>query len=407
VNRTESRTVIVGGGIAAVEALLALEEFAGGLAGVTLVCPEPDFTYKPLIVEEPFTRSPAEHHELEPLVAERGGRFVRDTATAFDPSGHAVTLGDGGELAYDYLLVCVGAQARGALDNAVTFRVAGDPLEIDGLIDEALEHASRRIAFVAPPGVSWTLPLYELALMTRSRAEESGRDELRISVVTPEPAPLILFGTVPSEAVAEILRARRVDFEGDSFASDGPEGLVLSPGDRALVAGAAVALPAIEGRRLRGLPSDANGFIPIDDHARVAGVEDVWAAGDGTNFPIKQGGLATQQADAAAADIAARLGADVDPEPFHPVLRGQLIVGAESLNLRHDVTGGHGEGAVSSDYLWWPPHKVSGRFLSPFLALSGPHAEPAPPRESMDVEVGMPVDWHEEPMALDPYSPLD
>ena len=88
-----------------------------------------------------------------------------------------------------------------------------------------------------------------------------------------------------------------------------------------------VALPAMDGPAMDGLPKDEGGFIPIDEHARVRGVEDVYAAGDGTNFPIKQGGLGTQQADAAAAHIAHRLGAAIDVEPFHPVLRGKLLTG--------------------------------------------------------------------------------
>ena len=207
--------------------------------------------------------------------------------------------------------------------------------------------------------------------MTRRRAEQLGSDDLRLVVVTPEEA-LVFFGSVPSNAVAELLAVRGVEFEGQSRASEGPEGIILAPGQRRLDAGAAVALPLIEGRHLRGLPSDDGGFIPIDDHA-VVGVDDVYAAGDGTNFPIKQGGLASQQADAAAAHIASRLGTESVAEPFHPVLRGQLIVGAESINLEQDLTGGHGEGTVSPDYLWWPPHKVRARYL-----LSSWPSKPAP-----------------------------
>ena len=165
-----------------------------------------------------------------------------------------------------------------------------------------------------------------------------------------------------------------------------------------------VALPAMDGPAIAGLPSDEGGFIPIDEHARVRGVEDVYAAGDGTNFPIKQGGLGTQQADAAAAHIAHRLGAAIDVEPFHPVLRGKLLTGEESLHLRADVAGGGGEGGASLDCLWWPPHKISGRYLAPFLYHGDVHAEPEPPRRSLDVEVALPREWHEQPMALDPYS---
>ena len=161
----------------------------------------------------------------------------------------------------------------------------------------------------------------------------------------------------------------------------------------------------MEGPAIHGLPADDQGFIPIDDHARVKGVKDVYAAGDGTTFPIKQGGLATQQADAAAEDIAHRLGAAVEPEPFRPVLRGKLLTGDESVNLRTDLAGGGGEGQASPDILWWPPHKISARYLAPFLDRGAVHEEPEPPRRSLDVEVGFPKEWHEEPMALDPYEP--
>ena len=137
-----------------------------------------------------------------------------------------------------------------------------------------------------------------------------------------------------------------------------------------------IALPALEGPGIAGLPSDAEGFIPIDERARVKGVEDVYAAGDGTTFPIKQGGLATQQADAAAEHIAARFGADIDPQPFHPVLRGMLLTGDDSLSLAHSLTGGEGEGSASADYLWWPPHKVSGRYLAPWMAGGVVRREP-------------------------------
>jgi sulfide:quinone oxidoreductase len=135
----------------------------------------------------------------------------------------------------------------------------------------------------------------------------------------------------------------------------------------------------------------------------VRGAEDVYAAGDGTNFPIKQGGLRTQQADAAAEHIAAQFGADIEPQPFHPVLRGMLITGGESMSLEHPLTGGEGEGMASSDYLWWPPHKVSGRYLAPFLAGESVRADPAPPGRTLEVEVSLPKEWHREPMALDPF----
>ena len=158
-----------------------------------------------------------------------------------------------------------------------------------------------------------------------------------------------------------------------------------------------ISLPVITGPEIAGLPCDPQGFVPVDEYGRVEGVADVYAAGDGTDFPVKQGGLATQQADAAAEHIAADLGADLDPQPFKPVLRGQLITGTESLNLRYGLAGGQGEGAASPDYLWWPPQKVAGRYLAAWLGHTNP-TDLEPPDRSLEVEVAWPHDWHGTPL---------
>ena len=398
------RIVIVGGGIAGLEALLALRDLAGDRVRITLVAPEPDFTYKPLAVEEPFTLQPAERRELEPAAREQGAEFVQAAVVAVSPQEHAVELADGSRLEYETLVVCVGARQVPPYRNATTFRLSGEPMDIDELVPPAGNGGSQRVALVVPPGATWPLPIYELALMARRRADESGRDDLEYVVVTPEDAPLALFGSVPSDAVAEVLRARRIEVETGAYVHEDDAGeLIVTPGDRPLDADHVIALPILEGPAIRGLPADDHGFIPIDGHARVQGADDVYAAGDGTTFPIKQGGLATLQADAAAEHIAAAAGAEIEPKPFRPVLRGQLITGGESLQMAHELTGGAGEGEAGLDHLWWPPHKVSGRYLAPWLGEGIPHADFEPPGRPVDVEVALPDEWHREPMALDPY----
>ena len=396
------RVVILGGGVAGLEALIALHDLAGDRAELALVAPDPDFVYKPLIVEEPFDLGPAERHALAPLTQELGARFVQKAAKSVVPTEHTIELEDASKLDYDFLVACTGGRFRPALEGARTFPSDGEPLRINELLRAG--EGSRQIAFVVPPGVTWALPIYELALMTRRRALELGLDEVRITVFTPEEAPLAIFGPTASSAVSGLLSARGVDVEAGVFAhEDEGGGLILTPGERRVDAAEVVALPAMDGPAIAGLPHDEGGFIPIDQHARVPGVEGVYAAGDGTTFPIKQGGLGTQQADAAAAHIAHRLGAAIAVEPFHPVLRGKLLTGEESLHLRADVAGGGGEGGAALDCLWWPPHKISGRYLAPFLYHGDVHAEPEPPRRPLEVEVALPREWHEDPMALDPY----
>jgi sulfide:quinone oxidoreductase len=82
-----------------------------------------------------------------------------------------------------------------------------------------------------------------------------------------------------------------------------------------------------------GLPHDHAGFLPVDAHGRVPAAPGVYAAGDATDFGIKQGGIACQQGDAAAEAIAAEAGADIEPAPFAPVLRGLLLTEHDTLWL--------------------------------------------------------------------------
>ena len=127
----------------------------------------------------------------------------------------------------------------------------------------------------------------------------------------------------------------------------------------------------------------------------MTGVENVYAAGDGTNFPIKQGGIACQQADAVAEVIAKAAGASLEPRSFRPVLRGQLITGRESRFMRTSLSGREGDSAQSSpETLWWPPSKIAGRYLAPYLARdrgggrARGHAAAGPPEPRYEVSPG-------------------
>ena len=154
-----------------------------------------------------------------------------------------------------------------------------------------------------------------------------------------------------------------------------------------------VALPLLDGPRVDGVPSDARGFIPVDDFGRVTGVPDVYAAGDATNQPIKQGGLACQQADAVAAHIVAAAGADIAPEPAHLVLRGRLLTGRRDRFLRREA--GDASGTAASEPLWWPPAKVSSRYLAPYLADRDLVTLPPYDDQSEGIDVCIPVAWNE------------
>jgi sulfide:quinone oxidoreductase len=193
---------------------------------------------------------------------------------------------------------------------------------------------------------------------------------VELSLITPEEEPLGIFGSPASTAIRRLLGDSRVMLHTSSYGvPTRPGWLEISPGDRRLSVDRIVTQPRLVGPRLRGIPAGRDGFIHTDAHGRLAGLDGVFAAGDATAFPIKQGGLAAQQADAVAEAIAASVGADTDPQPFRPILRGLLLTGGPARFLRADISGGAGDDSmISSATLWWPPDKIAGRYLAPYLS---------------------------------------
>jgi sulfide:quinone oxidoreductase len=363
--------VVAGGGVAGLEALLALRDIADGRVGLTLLSPDAEFVYRPMAVAEPFGRGLADRYPLAEIASDLDVELVQTALVEVDPSSRTAVMSAGTRLPYDALLIAVGARSEPAYRRVLTWTPETDAELFGGLLRDVDEGYVKSVAFVVPPGVAWPLPAYELALMTAWQAWGMGHDDVRVTVYTHEDAPLGLFGTRATAAVRDDLEEAGVGVETGVYVTEDPQTpgrLVLHPGERALEAQRVVALPRAVGPALPGLPSDARGFVPTDLHGRVAGVEAVWAAGDATAFPIKQGGLASQQADAAAESIAECAGVDLEPQPFRPVLRGMMLTGRGKEWMRHEPAGGAGEGAAVRHALWWPPTKVAGRYLSPYLA---------------------------------------
>jgi sulfide:quinone oxidoreductase len=190
-----------------------------------------------------------------------------------------------------------------------------------------------------------------------------------VSVVTPEPAPLAALGDNASRAVSGLLEHARVTLHTNARPQvPGPRRVVVGPDGPELEAERIVALPRIAGRPLRNVPAVEGGFVPVDDFAKVPGMaEHVFAAGDATNLPLKHGGLGAQQADVAAAGIAAMAGAAVDPEPLRPVVRVVLHTGAEPLYITARSDGDRFESEVTTDSAWPADAKIAAEELGPFL----------------------------------------
>jgi len=361
--------LIAGGGIAGVEAALALRDLAADWVEVGLRDPRREFVFRPFAVGEPYGAARILRYDLGQLAELCGASFHSDGIVSVDPEQRVAVTRAGDRLPFDYLVVASGVRMLWAVPGAVTFWGVADEGQVGDVLDDLRAGDLRRLVFTMPAGHSWALPLYELALLGATALTKAGIGRTRIAVVTPEDAPLELFGRRASEQMGRLLEERGIEIVAGAHPVRFEAGrLQIAPGEE-IEADAVISLPRLQGRRIAGLPADADGFIDVDGHGRAIGLERVFAAGDVTAFPIKQGGVATQQADAVAEAIAAEVGAGVDPQPFDPILRGVLWTGSEPRYLYGRPTGGHGETSSLSERPQWPTQngKVIGRYLTPFL----------------------------------------
>ena len=368
-----ARVLIAGGGVAGLEAALALRDLAGDRVEIEICAPRRDFIYRPFAVGEPYGSAHVIKYSLEAIAERCGFEFTWSSVAAVDDRRKHVTTFDQERRFYDHLIIAPGAKHLLSVPGSTMFWGLGDEFDGEGVVRALGTRSLRHLVFAMPASHSWSLPLYELALLAQARqsGEAFATSRTRLSIVTPEESPLRVFGRGASDAVAALLAEHDIEVVTGTHPVhfDRRRGaLSVAPG-RSISADGVISLPRMEGRRLNGIPHDEQGFIPTDEYGRIAQVDRTYAAGDITTFPVKQGGIAAQQADAVAEAIAADLGCEVDAKPFDPILRGVLWTGEGPRYLFGQLTGGHGEVSTLTTEPPWPEQsgKIVSRYLTPFL----------------------------------------
>ena len=362
------KVIIGGSGPAAIEAALVLRRLAGALVETTIVTPDEECVHLPMTVLAPFARSGSTRYPLADLVSDAGAILRRGAIASVDPASSEVRTAGGETLAYDALLIAVGGVQQFPYPRALAYGGPGADERMHGLIQDVEDGYVKRVAFVVPAGVSWPLPLYELALMTADRADDMCA-HVELTLVTPETVPLELFGSEIARDVGDLLDAAGIALRSNIRAHVPAANTVeLHPEGKHLHVDRVVTLPRLTGPRIDGLPHDAAGFLPVDLHGRVRDTPGVYAAGDVTDFGIKQGGIACQQADVAAEAIAAAAGAPIEPSAFAPVLRALLVTEYAARWLHHDLSSEDAATSTAAGPPEDPPWtKISGRELSRHL----------------------------------------
>lgn len=357
------KVLIAGAGIAGLEAALALRELAGEGVEVALHDPGEEFVYRPFAIGEPYGTTRSFHYDLRRLSEHCGASLRGSAIAAVEPKRRLAVTRDGERLPYDHLIVATGARMLWAVPGALTYWGITDEGQVADLMADLRSGRLSNVAFTMPAGHSWSVPLYELAMLA------AGNSKARITVVTPEPEPLEIFGRRVTREISALLYERRIEVvTGASPVAFEAGRLRIAPGED-VEADAVLTLPRMEGRRISGIPHGDDGFVSVDEYGRVVGLERVYAAGDVSSHPFKQGAFSTQQADTVAEAIAAAAGSGAEARRFDAIMRAVLWTGEGPRYLcGRKGDGDDGSSGPSARHLELLHNgRLTARYLTPLV----------------------------------------
>ena len=152
-----SRVLIVGGGVAALEAVIALQDMAGDRVDVAMYSPREDFIYRPFAVTEPYGVSHAMRYDLRQLAERCGAGFHLASIGSVDGEARRARTHDGEEVAYDHLIVASGTRLLAGVSGAVTFWGVADDPKVHDVVRDLRERKLKRVVFTMPAGGTWAL----------------------------------------------------------------------------------------------------------------------------------------------------------------------------------------------------------------------------------------------------------
>ena len=302
-----ARVLIAGGGIGALAAGARAARARAAGARADAARPRPRARARARDRGRGDGRPARRRYELAAIADDLGAKLVADVLEAVDADRRMAGTRDSGLLGYDALLVAVGARPGPVPPGALRFAGARDAGALRGALDSLGERP--RVLFTT--GAGRRLDAAALRARAARRRPPSGRVDRRRDAraaarrrVRPRREPR---GRAPARRGGRRAARRATCPRPSRTAGCGSPRAARCPPTSSSRS------PSRPARRSPGCPSDPHGFLPVDRFGRVHGAAGVWAAGDATARPLKQGGLAAQQAEVAARSIAAALGAPVEP----------------------------------------------------------------------------------------------
>ncbi len=324
-----NKILILGGGFAAVA---AAEELARSSLSseITIVSSSRAFVFYPALVPYVFGDFDIGRDDLTfdlgSKLAEKGIRFIQGEVISLDPQRKTVTVtGDDleGLVHFDYLIITLGRRLAtekipGFFENAKHLLGIS---AAERFRDSIEKFTSGDIVVGLCPNGYLPVPVCEsaLALSHRFRDQIAG-DEVSVTAVFPETIDDAFLGSTlfrdlrtafDTSGVRVVERFPITSIESKSLTSDSGEELAYD---------LAMLVPPFRGQASLvhlGAGYDPQGFVKVDEYLKVAGHENIFAAGDILSLSGPRFGyMAIRQGKVAAANVLAAISSDHSPTQY-------------------------------------------------------------------------------------------
>ncbi|GGL93502.1 NAD(P)/FAD-dependent oxidoreductase [Nakamurella endophytica] len=309
--RRRPHVVVVGGGFAG---LMCIKALSKADVDVTLVDRHTYNAFQPLLYQVATAGlNPGDitYFLRAARMKQRNVSFRQGELEELDTDEQILRFRDGGEMAYDYLVLCTGATTnyfgtKGAPENTMAIYTRAQALGLRDRIFTQLEHAAASasgedlsivVVGAGPTGVEMAGALAEL----RNDAMASIYPELdprRTHIVLVEMTNKVLgpFNERLQVYAASALRERGVELKLNTSVKEvRPDGVEFGSGEflkaGVVIWATGVTVPKVVSQW--GLPQGRGGRITVDENLRVIGYKNIFAAGDVSITPDPLPQLAT------------------------------------------------------------------------------------------------------------------
>lgn len=189
--------LVLGSNFGGATAALELKRKLRNDAHVTVVSPNPNFTFIPSLIWLPFGKRTLEDisFPIKPVMEKRGIEFIQDSAVSIKPENNEVETVNHGTLSYDYLVISTGIQM--AFDVVENLQPEKGYIE-NIVIPQYGQRAYKKfkqivkdpgpIVIGATQGASCMGAAYEyLFNMDKELRKRKVRDKVELTWITPEP----------------------------------------------------------------------------------------------------------------------------------------------------------------------------------------------------------------------------